>query len=79
MGGNRNMIGGRRRESALSKDPNRYWWVSLVLVFGTTVGFWYFQQRMFPASDGGLGAVIGFLMGAFLAALFEDYIDQNAK
>ena len=63
----------------MRKDPNRYWWVSLVLVFGSTAGFWYFQQRMFPASDGGLGAVIGFLMGAFLAALFEDYIDQNAK
>ena len=63
----------------MRKDPNRYWWVSLVLVFGSTAGFWYFQQRMFPASDGGLGAVIGFLMGAFLAALFEDYIVQNAK
>ena len=79
MGGNRNRMAGRPQGSALSKDPNRYWWVSLVLVFGTTVGFWYFQQRMFPASDGGLGALIGFLMGAFLAALFEDYIDQNAK
>ena len=63
----------------LVKDPNRYWWVSLLLVAGSAAGFWYFQQRMFPLSDGGLGAVIGFLMGAFLAALFEDYIDQNAK
>jgi hypothetical protein len=53
--------------------------VSLLLVFGSALGFWFFQQRMFPASDGGLGAFIGFMMGAFLAALFEDYMDQNAK
>ena len=79
MGGNRNIIGRRLQESVLLKDPNRYWWVSLLLVPGTAFGFWYFQQKMFPASDGGLGAVVGFLMGAFLAALFEDYIDQNAK
>jgi membrane associated rhomboid family serine protease len=51
--------------------------MSLVLLFGTAIGFWLFQQHMFPASDGTLGAVIGFLLGAFLAALFEDYIDQN--
>ena len=62
-----------------AKDSNRYWWVSLVLVFGTAAGFWFFQQHMFPASDGILGAVIGFLMGSFLAALFEDYMDQSAK
>ena len=67
------------REIVLRKDPNRFWWVSLVLVFGTAIGFWYFQQKMFPASDGLLGAVVGFLMGAFLAALFEDYMDQSAK
>jgi len=63
----------------LRKDPNRYWWVSLLLVAGTAVSFWFFQQKMFPSSDGGLGAVVGFLMGAFLAALFEDFMDQNAQ
>jgi hypothetical protein len=63
----------------LAKDPNRYWWVSLLLVFGTALGFWYFQQRMYPGSHGRLGTIIGFLMGSFLAALFEDYVDQNAK
>jgi len=67
------------REIVVRKDPNRYWWVSLVLVFGTALGFWYFQQKMFPASDGFLGAIVGFLMGAFLAALFEDYMDQSVK
>ena len=67
------------RERLLSKDPNRFWWFSLVLVFGGSLGFWYFEQRMFPASSGGVGAVVGFLLGSFLAALFEDYLDQSAK
>jgi hypothetical protein len=66
-----------RRERALDKNPNRYWWISLVLVFGIAASFWYFQQRMFPASDGAPGAIVGFLMGAFLAALFEVYVDQS--
>jgi hypothetical protein len=63
----------------VSNDPNRFWWISLVLVFGTTLGFWFFEQRTFPSSSGIVGGIIGFLMGSFLAALFEDYIDQNAK
>jgi hypothetical protein len=67
------------RERLLPKDPNRFWWFSLVLVFGSSLGLWYFEQRMFPASNGGVGAVVGFLLGAFLAALFEDYLDQSAK
>lgn len=66
-------------ERLLSKDPNRFWWFSLVLVFGGSLGFWYFEQRMFPASSGGVGAIVGFLLGSFLAALFEDYLDQSAK
>ena len=70
-------MGDMARESVLHEDPNRFWWVSLVLVFGTAIDFWYFLQRMFPLSDGGLGAVVGFLMGASLAALFEDYVDQK--
>jgi len=67
------------RERLLSYDPNRFWWFSLVLVFGGSLGFWYFEQRMFPASSGIVGAVVGFLLGSFLAALFEDYLDQSAK
>ena len=63
----------------MPKDPNRFWWMSLVLVFVTALGFWYFEQKTFPQSHGTLGAIVGFLLGAFLAALFEDYLDQNAK
>jgi len=63
----------------LPEDPNRFWWVSLVLVVVTALGFWYFEHRMFPASSGGLGAGVGFLLGSFLAALFEDYLDQSAQ
>jgi hypothetical protein len=67
------------RERLLSNDPNRFWWFSLVLVFGGSLGFWYFEQRMFPASSGVVGAIVGFLLGSFLAALFEDYLDQSAR
>ncbi|MBS0540988.1 MAG: hypothetical protein JSR47_19660 [Proteobacteria bacterium] len=63
----------------MSKDPNRFWWLSLILIGASTVGLWYFQQAMFPQSVGGVGAVVGFLLGAFLAALLEDYVDQNLK
>jgi hypothetical protein len=74
------MVGkGPPRERVLPKDPNRYWWFSLVLVFGATLGLRYFEQRMFPGSSGVVGAVVGFLLGAFLAALFEDYLDLSAK
>ena len=45
------------RERSLPKDPNRFWWFSLVLVFGGSLGFWYFEQRMFPTSNGVVGAV----------------------
>jgi hypothetical protein len=50
-----------------------------VLVFGGSLGLWYFEQRMFPAGGGIVGATVGFLLGSFLAALFEDYLDQSAK
>lgn len=67
------------RERSLFKDPNRFWWFSLVLVFGGSLGLWYFEQRMFPAGNGIVGAIVGFLLGSFLAALFEDYLDQTIK
>lgn len=63
----------------MSNDPNRFWWLSLILIGASCVGLWYFQQMMFPKSDGGVGAVVGFLLGSFLAALLEDYVDQNLK
>lgn len=64
-------------ESVLPKDSNRFWWFSLVLVFTSTTGLWYFEHTMFPHTNGVIGAVVGFLLGAFLAALFEDYLDQS--
>ncbi len=64
-------------ESALPKDPNRFWWLSLILISSGSAGLWYFEHLMFPTSSGGIGAVVGFMLGAFLAALFEDYVDQN--
>lgn len=63
----------------MNKDPNRFWWLSLVLVAVCTVGFWFFEHRVFPSRHGVLGAVIGFLLGGALSALLEDYFDQNLK
>lgn len=61
----------------MSEDPNRYWWMSLVLVVLCTAGFHYFEKMTFPTSNGWVGIVIGFALGAFLAALLEDYMDQE--
>jgi len=63
----------------LPNDPSRFWWLSLILIFASSAGLWYFQQAMFPMSSGSVGAVVGFLLGSFLAALLEDYVDQNLK
>jgi hypothetical protein len=59
------------------KDPNRFWWLSLVFVVCSTVGLWLFECTMFPHSDGVVGGIVGFGLGSFLSALLEDYRDQN--
>jgi hypothetical protein len=51
--------------------------MSLVFVAACTAGFHYFERSVFPLSSGWVGIVVGFLLGAFLAALFEDYMDQE--
>jgi hypothetical protein len=63
----------------MSKDPNRFWWLSLVLVVACTGAFCFFERLTFPASIGLAGGVIGFLLGAALAAVLEDYLDRNLK
>jgi hypothetical protein len=63
----------------MDKDPNRFWWLSIVLVVVCTGGFSLFEHLMFPASSGLVGSIVGFLLGAALAAVLEDYLDQNLK
>ncbi|MBV8393654.1 MAG: hypothetical protein JOY81_10780 [Alphaproteobacteria bacterium] len=63
----------------MNKDPNRYWWLSLVLVAACTTGFWYFEHALFPARSGAIGGIVGFLLGGALAAVLEDYFDQNLR
>jgi 4-hydroxybenzoate polyprenyltransferase len=62
----------------MEEYTNRYWWLSLVLVAGGTIGLWYFQLHMIPGSQGLTGGVVGFFLGSALAALLEDYFDQNS-
>ncbi len=61
----------------MDKDPNRFWWLSLVLVAVCTGGLWYFERTMFPGNSGFVGCVVGFALGGALAALLEDYFDQT--
>jgi uncharacterized protein (DUF697 family) len=63
----------------MTKDPNRFWWLSLVLVVFCTAGFWFFERTLFPVRGGVVGAVIGFALGGALSALLEDYFDQNLR
>ena len=35
----------------MEKDPNRFWWLSLLLVAVCTVGLWLFQRSVFPALE----------------------------
>jgi methyltransferase len=61
------------------RDPNRFWWLSL-LVFATCwLGVWGFERAVFPQNNGFVGGTVGFVLGAFLAALFEDYVDQSTE
>jgi hypothetical protein len=69
---------GRTAGADMSKDPNRFWWLKLVLIALCCVGFWYFEHAFFPLNSGWLGIVMGLVLGAFLATVYEDYIDQNS-
>ncbi len=60
------------------KDSYRFWWLTPVIVFVCGVGVWYFEHVTFPSSMGIIGAIVGLLLGAFFAALLEDYFDQNS-
>lgn len=62
----------------MTKDPNRFWWLKLVLIALCCVGVWYFEHALFPKSSGWLGIGMGLVLGAFLATVYEDYIDQNS-
>ena len=35
------------------KDPNRFWWLSLLLIGGCTAALWLFQRSVFPDTFGG--------------------------
>jgi hypothetical protein len=63
----------------MNKDPNRFWWLSLVLVVVSTAGFWIFERTLFPSRGGAIGAFVGFMLGGALSAVLEDYFDQNLK
>jgi hypothetical protein len=56
----------------------RFWWVKLVLVALCVPGVWAFEHVLFPESSGWIGATIGLVLGAFMATVFEDYMDQNS-
>jgi len=62
----------------MEEYTNRYWWLSLVLVATSTAGLWYFELRMIPSSNGLTGGIVGFFLGSALAALLEDFFDQNS-
>jgi hypothetical protein len=62
----------------MPKDTYRFWWLTPVIVFVCGAGVWYFERVTFPRSLGVIGAVVGLLLGAFFAALLEDYFDQNS-
>ena len=62
----------------MSNESNRFWWLTPIIVFVCGAGVWYFEHVTFPSSAGAIGAVVGLLLGAFFAALLEDYFDQNS-
>jgi hypothetical protein len=62
----------------MTRDPARFWWVKLVLVAVCVGGVWVFERAFFPDSNGWIGGTVGLVLGAFMATVFEDYIDQNS-
>ena len=65
-------------QGTMGRDPTRYWWVKLVLVAVCLVGVWLFEHVLFPLNNGLIGATVGLVVGAFVATVFEDYMDQNS-
>jgi len=62
----------------MTRDPARFWWVKLVLVAACLLGVWGFEHLLFPHNSGWIGGIIGLVLGAFMATVFEDYMDQNS-
>ena len=62
----------------MARDPTRFWWLKLVLVAICLVVCWGFERVLFPLNSGLIGATIGLVVGAFVATVFEDYMDQNS-
>ena len=62
----------------MAKDTYRFWWLTPIIVIVCGAGVWYFEHTTFPRSLGVIGAIVGLLLGAFFAALLEDYFDQNS-
>ena len=63
----------------MRRDPTRFWWVKLVLFAACLAGVWFFERMLFPLNSGLIGATVGLVLGAFLATVFEDYMDQNSE
>ena len=59
-------------------DPNRFWWLKLVLIAASTGGLWYFEHALFPQNSGWVGAAVGLVLGGCLAVVYEDYIDKRS-
>lgn len=36
----------------MTKDPNRFWWLKLVLIALCVAGVWYFEHMLFPLNSG---------------------------
>jgi hypothetical protein len=72
-------MGTHRGGGMTTKDPNRFWWLKLVLIAGCCAGVWYFEHLLFPHNSGWLGVIMGLVLGAFMATVYEDYIDQNSE
>ena len=62
----------------MTRDPTRYWWLKLVLVAICVVAVWAFERMLFPLNSGLIGGTVGLVVGAFVATVFEDYMDQNS-
>ncbi len=62
----------------MTRDPTRLWWLKLVLFAVCMAGMCYFERMLFPLNSGLIGGTVGLMLGALLATIFEDYMDQNS-